>query len=71
MRNFNKDDLVFYLYLVYTEMMPREEIIGKKKEELIRKLNSSTKSQLVNLWNQVIDCGTKWEFNEGDWTVIK
>lgn len=71
MRNFKKDDLVFYLYLIYTEMMPRREITEKKKEELVRKLTNSTKAQLINLWNQVVDCGTRWEFNDGDWTVIK
>jgi hypothetical protein len=71
MRNFKKDDLVFYLYLVYTEMMPQEEITEKKREELVRQLYSSSKTQLVDLWNQVMDCGKKWEFNNGDWTVVK
>ena len=71
MRNFKKEDLIFYLYLVYTEMMPREKITENKKAELVAKLRYSSKKQLIDLWNQVIDCGIKWDFDNGDWTVIK
>lgn len=71
MRYFKKDDLVFYLYLVYTEQMPKKEITEKKREELIKNLYKSNKSQLIDLWDQVIDCGVKWIFDNGKWIIIK
>ena len=52
-------------------MMPAREVTEEKIEMLVVKMRKSSKKQLIDLWNQVIDCGIKWDFDNGDWTVIK
>lgn len=71
MRNFKKEGLILFLHIIYMEMMPAREVTEEKIEMLVAKLRYSSKKQLIDLWNQVIDCGIKWDFDNGDWTVIK